>query len=174
MTMSKHLFNKRQLKATTMGYTHYWKLKERNPKKFKEAVELFKTCWDKVNSLYSSTGRDVPELYDGAGRTPSPIISDTCLCFNGKGELAHETFGIEVGDSDSDFCKTAGKPYDLAVCLALLSFKEIFGEGFEYDTDGVNRETIKDEENIKYWKSINYTPEINEEWKRAYEIWDTI
>lgn len=154
-----------------MGYTHYWNLKERNPKKFKEAVELFKTCWNKVKEKY---GNDTPELYDGAGRTPSPIISDTCLCFNGKGELAHETFRIEVGDSGFDFCKTARKPYDLAVCLVLLSFKEIFGEGFEYDTDGINRETIKNEENIKYWKSINYTPEINEEWEKAYEIWDTI
>ena len=31
-----------------------------------------------------------------------------------------------------DFCKTARKPYDVAVCLALLCFKKNFGNDFSY------------------------------------------
>ena len=41
--------------------------------------------------------------------------------FNGIGDLSHETFALNVGENEWNFCKTARKPYDLAVCMILLS-----------------------------------------------------
>jgi len=57
------------------------------------------------------------------------LVNLSTIRFNGKGNEGHETFIItkkkpepkpwENGES-FDFCKTARKPYDLAVCLSLL------------------------------------------------------
>lgn len=49
-----------------------------------------------------------------------PIIAPTYICFNGKDDEGHETFSIDVDDPSWDFCKTACKPYDIAVCKILL------------------------------------------------------
>ena len=171
-----------------MGYTHYWELKVPNEKKFKKAVELFKKCWEvapkkatftKYSGKYPNYTTEEIEseirLFGGDG-TGEPVITDTRLLFNGEAELGgdHETFDIDLAQPKWDFCKTARKPYDLAVCLALLSFKKVFGKDFTYSSDGVTRESIKDPENIKYWKSINWTPKIEDEWLKAYEVFDKV
>ena len=65
--------------------------------------------------------------------------------------MDHETFGIkwypEKGES-RDFCKTARKPYDVLVCVALLAMNEAFkGTGaFTFSSDGDNSDwqTAKD------------------------------
>lgn len=60
-----------------------------------------------------------------------PEVSNEMIRFNGVADEGHETFilfkkkqtgGIDDGQSRYFyFCKTARKPYDLAVCLVLLS-----------------------------------------------------
>lgn len=116
-----------------MGYTHYWKFKQ-NPKdikggdkKFKKAVELFKKCI----SIH-------PFALAGGDGTGEPIIKNNELCFNGVDDDSYETcyFALDNKGYDFDFCKTARKPYDGAVCLAILCFKKAFGKDFSYSSDG--------------------------------------
>jgi hypothetical protein len=60
------------------------------------------------------------------------------VCFNGVGDLAHETFVIEKKGSD-DFCKTARKPYDLLVVACLIAAWQILNYRFGsdgFDPDG--------------------------------------
>ncbi len=59
-----------------------------------------------------------------------PVIDSERIQFNGYGEDGHETFIINrvlpelqswMNGEHFDFCKTAQKDYDKAVCLVLLS-----------------------------------------------------
>ena len=65
-------------------------------------------------------------------------INEQIIRFNGdesKG-LDHETFVFEFKEEDqSDFCKTARKPYDVFVCLCLISLANNL-EGFTFSSDG--------------------------------------
>ena len=147
-----------------MAYSHYWNFKnkvapkdiEGGEEKFKNAVALFKECLAECGgkTRYPNWGEDrfekvVPmKLGNGVGEG-EPIITDTKICFNGcaKDGEDYETFAISVDDGEWDFCKTGRMPYDTAVCLALLSFKEIFGDDFEYRSDG-------DETEWEYAKAV--------------------
>lgn len=75
--------------------------------------------------------------------TDPPELTALTLSFNGKGGLGHEQFimdlDIEVEPGQRrprtdelgryfQFCKTARKPYDLAVCAALIAAKHHFPE----------------------------------------------
>ena len=130
-----------------MGYTHYWNF-TMNPKdikdgekKFKKAVELLKKCIAKVPAELDVPyyGKHPFKLAGGDG-TGEPIFNDDKVCFNGfegDEDLSHETcyFALDNPDFDFDFCKTAEKPYDVAVCLALLCFKKAFGDDFKWSSD---------------------------------------
>jgi ubiquitin len=70
-------------------------------------------------------------------------VSDTKIQFNGLGNEGHETFGLAKEkpkpNSDSeffDFCKTARKPYDLAVGLVLLIAKNHAPNSIKISSDG--------------------------------------
>ena len=132
-----------------MGYTHYWKFKQ-NPKdindgekKFNKAVALLKKCIAKIPTELDHPyyGKCKFKLAGGLG-TGEPVFDNDKVCFNGvegNPDLSHETCQILLDnpdDYDFDFCKTAEKPYDVAVCLALLSFKKEFGRDFSYSSDG--------------------------------------
>ena len=86
-----------------MGYTNYWYQK----KSFSE------TEWKKVKDEY----KWLKEMADGIIIDESE--NDDEIIFNGnpKDEQDHETFYInKKNDKESfNFCKTARKPYDLAV-----------------------------------------------------------
>ena len=143
-----------------MGYTHYWNF-QKNPKdvkdgskKFAKAVELLKKCLAKVPAditvqdyeydWNTNTSKPVtihlPFKLAGGNGTGEPIITDTLVCFNGDAEKDHnhETcyLALDNDDYEFDFCKTARKPYDVAVCLTLLCFKKTFGDDFSYSSDG--------------------------------------
>ena len=120
-----------------MGYTHYWEFRkpvneiENGYEKYRKAVAMFKEGLKKMPEV---------ELGNGVGKD-EPIITDTKLVFNGRADKGedYETFSICVDNEDCydfDFCKTARQPYDPAVCLALLCFKEAFGDNFSYRSDG--------------------------------------
>ena len=155
-----------------MGYTHYWKLKSDNADLFADVVSLFKEClfwmpkttsvekWSEEKGAWVKTR--VSTALHGWNGKGEPVITDSEICFNGdaKKNADHETFRIRLGDMEGNFCKTARKPYDTAVCLALLSFKEVFGDDFSYHSDGHRREDVKDEKLVE------------KEWKRAYKIFD--
>ena len=138
-----------------MGYTHYWNFKM-NPKdikdgaaKFAEAVKLSKKCIAKIPKKKGHTAGEEMEFklagWDGTGR---PVFKDNVISFNGtsknsKGEDdSYESFVIGYGDSEWEFsfCKTARRPYDVAVCISLLCFKHIFGKDFQYSSDGTDED----------------------------------
>ena len=116
-----------------MGYTHYWK--RSRPAARQEWAEYMGDIFSIVKHC---TGEGIP-LVDGMGDEGSlPVISSGEVAFNGVGEEAHETFMITATPNDrgGGFCKTAHKPYDLAVCLALIMAKKRFGPDIEVTSDG--------------------------------------
>lgn len=117
-----------------MGYTHYWNLKKK-PSNYKEGwlnvqLDIQKILRVKSNDIILRGG-------DGSG---SPEFTNEFICFNGDGSkgLDHETFYFD-GVTDFSFCKTARKPYDLIVCLILISLKNNI-EGFDFSSDGDKEE----------------------------------
>ena len=68
-----------------------------------------------------------------------PEFSKTRIEFNGDESqgLNHETFRVEFNKPTKfDFCKTARKPYDMLVCLCLISLRNNIPGGFECSSDG--------------------------------------
>ena len=138
-----------------MGYTHYWNFKK-NPKhckngskKFAKAVELLNKCLAKVPAELEVETYDeknnttktvkVPFVLKGGNGEGEPKFTDELVCFNGDASMDydHETCYIALNDDNEfDYCKTAHKPYDVAVCLALLCFNRAFGKDFSYSSDG--------------------------------------
>ena len=84
---------------------------------------------------------DSPEV---GGKPKPPEVSPDMIRFNGWKDEGHETFLVtrEMPDwsidksSSFDFCKTARKPYDLAVCLVLLSMSRHAPKSFKVSSDG--------------------------------------
>lgn len=129
-----------------MGYTHYW----RRPKEL-EAGRFLKFVED-VRRLYAALPKqskahegyeDEPlriASWDGKGK-PEFLVGH--VAFNGRGRLSHESFRMDrvmktchlVDGLCFDFCKTARKPYDLLVCVALMALKARFPE-VEVTSDG--------------------------------------
>ena len=138
-----------------MGYTNYWKFKknpidiENGAEKFKRAVENIKEYFTNmpvkvlINSYDGEVKEKSLELFGGNGYG-KPVFGDKVICFNGDARkgLEHESFYIALDYSQDggmysfDFCKTAQKPYDFAVCFALLCIKAEFRDDFEFSSDG--------------------------------------
>jgi hypothetical protein len=100
-----------------MGYTHYWNTQKNTILADETLIEL-RGALDKVLKKHNrviqfeSGVEQSPELYIVWGKGIS-------IRFNGKGDYGHETFSFQFR-SDWNFCKTARKPYDQAVCECLL------------------------------------------------------
>ena len=103
-----------------MGYTNYWKQKK---------------------SFNDSEWNDIKDEYDYIKDVCESIIIDESkkddeIIFNGIGKMEHETFILsknartvayyEGEDLSFNFCKTAHKPYDIAV-WHLLTFCQKHG-----------------------------------------------
>lgn len=127
-----------------MGYTHYWNLKKTTAQTrgqvktaFAEVVILF----DKLPQHSTTAGgyyADEKLRLCGGDGTGKLFVNDEALIFNGdaKQSLDHETFYFDITNiTEFNFCKTARKPYDFAVCVALLAMANHI-EGFEFSTDG--------------------------------------
>jgi len=103
-----------------MGYTNYWE----QEKSFSDNEwKQIKDEYDYIKQVCNSTIIDQTE-------------SDDEIVFNGVNEMEHETFILSknvrtVADYEGEnlafnFCKTAHKPYDIAV-WHLLTFIKQFG-----------------------------------------------
>ena len=75
-------------------------------------------------------------LANGMGDAGSKVIFNAKeLVFNGIEGASHETFAVKFGKQEEfEFCKTAQKPYDLAVCKCLLILS--LSKGFTFSSDG--------------------------------------
>lgn len=128
-----------------MGYTHYWKLKtvpENYKEQFPKVVTEVQMLIERMPTNSETAGGHFNEdkvILRGGDGTGKPDISKERICFNGDGKkgLDHEIFHIEFNQEpfEFDFCKTARKPYDQAVCLCLLSLGNHIN-GFEFSSDG--------------------------------------
>jgi hypothetical protein len=110
-----------------LGYTHY----TTQTKSF--TTDEWQETSDSIREIlaYTENLLGVP-LADGNG-TPGtrPVFDADAIMFNGVGDDSHETFIVHSrrqkayngGRIGLDFCKTARKPYDVAVtaCLCYLS-----------------------------------------------------
>lgn len=118
-----------------MGYTHYWEgsinSSDNNWEEFlKESDLILSTVSKRIKIDYSI---------------------DNAISLNGIGADAHEDFYFSKSDSGFNFCKTARKPYDLAVVSILLLAASYF-KGVEFSSDG----NINDhQEGIKLLESLN-------------------
>lgn len=132
-----------------MGYSHSYTFSQRPcdipgaEEKFTEAVRLFRRGLELMNgtTTYCAWGMEVQMNLCGPEGKDAPIITDTCICFNGEYVIAHdwshEPLYIDLYQKyPSQGVKTNRKPYDAAVCLALLCFKRAFGDDFSFDSDG--------------------------------------
>lgn len=119
-----------------MGYTRYWhRIKEIPQPTFQAIVGDFMKVLPALQ---------VP-LAGGDG-TGDPCLTAEEVIFNGVGDDAHETFlfprvyslrqGRIVGGLDFQFCKTARKPYDLAVAAFLIIAKHHLGANLHVTSDG--------------------------------------
>ena len=153
-----------------MGYTHYYRFKEGaniDKERWNRAVEIGKACMEKSN---------VP-IADGNGYG-EPQFTEDIIYLNGTAPYEHETFYLRR-TSEGDrrmFCKTARKPYDIVVCCFLLALKEVFGDDFEYSSDGVTREDLADEDNQTFWREHlpYWTPKVDDEWEKAYKLYESV
>lgn len=125
-----------------MGYTHYFELKrkatEEEIEKVLEEVKNMVKHLPKSSPTAGGYYSDDPLKICGGMGVGKPTFSKEMINFNGDESegLDHETFHIEFNKPKWDFCKTARKPYDMLVCLCLISLKNNI-EGFTFSSDGV-------------------------------------
>lgn len=138
-----------------IGYTHYWyRNKDFTQKQWEkiciETLDIVVKHCDR-NRITLAWEYDVPAelqptLFGGEKWGPKvPQVDNEVIRFNGWKENGHETFLVERevpsqgfaenGDHFS-FCKTARKPYDMAVCLVLLSMKRHSPDSIRIGSDG--------------------------------------
>lgn len=136
-----------------MGYTHYW-----TQRRGYTAEQWEQICEDVAVILKDAQHVQGIALGDGVGEVgSSPVISGGCIHFNGIAGDSHETFKIyrkrpkkEPYQSrcGSDFCKTARKPYDLAV-TAILCYLATVAESHSVSSDGHGKDWIAGLEEAK-------------------------
>lgn len=119
-----------------MGATHYWY----QPEDF--GAERWKACISDVRRLLPEFERLGVKLVCDSGNSTEPIINDTMVRFSGPGAAGNEVFllnrrgVIRPGRKEAfSFCKTAMKPYDLAVMACLIVAKHHFGDAFRVSSD---------------------------------------
>jgi hypothetical protein len=91
-----------------MGYTHYY----RDKPAFTDAQ--WKLFCDDVADVYHKC-RNIIGGPSGEEDDPRPRIGRNDISFNGIGDQSHETCYVPKAATDFEFCKTARKPYDIAV-----------------------------------------------------------
>ena len=146
-----------------MGYTQYWfRQPEIDQEIFKSIVQDFR----KIVQILP------PEviLAGGLGKG-APEISDEGVVFNGFGEGAHETFDFprtlitqtwkehEEYGLRFEFCKTAQKPYDIAVTAFLIIAQHYLKDKLKVSSDGSNADW--DEARNICQSNLEYGMELN-------------
>lgn len=106
-----------------MGYTHYWKVTE------KLSQEKFNEFSEGVKQLVATAQEAGVDIGDEE-------YSDSVIVFNGVAGGAHESFFFTIDGDEFNFCKTAEKPYDIAVTASLILAKKVFGDAITVTSDG--------------------------------------
>ena len=119
-----------------MGYTHYWTINQN---------QISPESWFGFIQEFSEIEAKFHEKLDHTTDQKYRIDSESII-FNGIGEQGHETFTMNrknpmeesyTGENEYfNFCKTARKEYDIAVCCALIIAKKYFGDIIKVSSDG--------------------------------------
>lgn len=127
-----------------MGYTHYWAFKtpERKKGEAERIDKLYKKALlecQRICKAYNKTATGLDRLSGFSAHTKLGQYGG--LEVNGKRENRHESFSMrehyrQVLEEPFAFCKTARKPYDVAVtaCLSVLKYR--LGELISVSSDG--------------------------------------
>tara|TARA_R110000744_G_scaffold322162_1_gene428187 strand:- start:35 stop:487 length:453 start_codon:yes stop_codon:yes gene_type:complete len=123
-----------------MGYTHYWNIYQ---------TIIPQDIW---RSFASDFIKILPQFMDKLDHETDQKfdINGNDIRFNGIGEESHETFTINRKNPMEksydgeikyfDFCKTARKEYDIAVCCALIIAKKHFADIIGISSDGCDED----------------------------------
>lgn len=126
-----------------MGYSRYWNRTSKpiNEDFIAKMQEIIKTCTVKGIKLCNGSGEG------------KPIVSLEEVSLNGDRSrgLDYESFNIDNEDTGYNFCKTARKPYDAAVRLALVAAEECgLVTNVRDDDRGKNNTMYSDEDYLEY------------------------
>lgn len=126
-----------------MGYTHYWRKIESDPRS--ETLAEYRYALSNAKEVVRKYRG--PSLlcfeYDEPQREPE---TEDGIQFNGKESDGHETFLLpeELSDlSDFDFCKTAMKPYDVVVVAVLATMAHFAPSVLRVTSDGSPDEWVE-------------------------------
>src|SRR5579863_3290890 len=124
-----------------MGYTHYWD----------QTRDYTDEEWAQIREDMTELLKDVQHVQGiplgnwNGDPGSSPAITDKDIRFNGVGEDHYETFVVwrkPRRGEESIGCKTARKPYDLAVTAALCYLATVEPAVFRVTSDGHGREWL--------------------------------
>lgn len=126
-----------------MGYTHYWyrpkSLEQRRYRLLVADIRILLSTLPKQRVNGDGDQRECPLIIRGVNGKGQPEITEHCIAFNGDNEqgqrLGHEAMlfprlhlpeawerpHVDPENTYFQFCKTAGKPYDVLVCATLLA-----------------------------------------------------
>jgi len=111
-----------------MGYTHYYRVKNVPNEAYASIRKDFETLIPKF------TAQNIPLTgWDSEGEM---TVNDEEIRFNGVEDDGHETMALGVDTEGFNFCKTARKPYDLAVTSLLIVASQHLGELISVSSDG--------------------------------------
>ncbi len=114
-----------------MGYTHYWtSTRAATPEEWAlvcRAARIIIRLAAKVR---------VPLAWEYDEPRKPPQVDGEDIRFNGVEEDGHETFLFSRDRADATFCKTAKKPYDLAVTAILIAADTLAPGVWEISSDG--------------------------------------
>lgn len=116
-----------------MGYTHYWTQKD----SFTPAEWV--TIAQDVETILTTAQADSLILASGVGDRviePRAAIGKGEVYFNGYEDDSHETFVLDRLEKGWSFCKTARKPYDVAVTAILAYLEGAHPDKFSVGSDG--------------------------------------
>ena len=112
-----------------MGYTHYWRTTKFKDEQWARLCESTK----KVITLAVEQGIMVDREDDDEDQPP--LICDSLITFNGRGDEGYETFYFQKNNTTFQFCKTGLRPYD-AVVVAVLILAHYYDNDFYWSSDG--------------------------------------
>jgi hypothetical protein len=113
-----------------MGYTHYWTVS-----KSEIDGKTWKKISDDIKVIIKNSPATLVREYDNINQPP--LIDGKVVVFNGVGDNGHETFFISrVNDPLCSFCKTAQKPYDVAVTAILAYLDSVWPNLYSVASDG--------------------------------------
>jgi hypothetical protein len=111
-----------------MGYTHYF-----DQQRDLTATE-FAQIGEAARKIIAKSNVRIVREYDLPDELPE--ITDEFIAFNGVGNDGHETMWLQPKSEGFAFCKTARKPYDVAVVALLCAVHAIAPDAYRIGADG--------------------------------------